>query len=118
MIKLGILNSRMKDFYDIWFLSQSYEFDGSILATAISKTFARRDTQIEPATVVLSQAFAQDATKQAQWKAFVRKAALDNAPMELAQVIACIRDFLQPVASALAAGESFAKVWRPPGPWS
>jgi len=118
MTKLGILNSRMKDFYDVWFLSQSYAFDGSVLATAIGKTFARRDTPIEPATVAFSEAFAQDATKQAQWRAFVRKAALDNAPVELAEVIGGIRGFLQPVAKALAVDESFDKVWRPPGPWS
>jgi hypothetical protein len=118
MTKLGIVNSRMKDFYDIWFLSRSYEFGGGVLATAIGKTFARRDTQIEPATVAFSEAFAQDATRQAQWKAFVGKAALDNAPVELGEVIGGIRDFLQPVAKALAAGEPFDKIWRPPGPWS
>jgi hypothetical protein len=118
MTKLGIVNSRMKDFYDIWFLSRSYEFSGGVLATAIGKTFARRDTQIEPATVAFSEAFAQDATRQAQWKAFVGKAALDNAPRELAEVIGGIRDFLQPVSKALAAGKPFDKIWRPPGPWS
>jgi hypothetical protein len=118
MTKLGILNSRMKDFYDIWFLSRRYEFDGWVLAMAIVKTFAHRDTPIEPATVAFSQAFAQDAIKQTQWKAFVRKAALKDAPTDLAEVVARIRDFLQPVAKAAAAGESFDKRWRSPGPWS
>jgi hypothetical protein len=118
MTKLGILNSRMKDFYDIWFLSRLYEFDGRVLATAIVKTFAHRDTPIEPATVAFSEAFRQDATKQTQWRAFVRKTALEDAPKELAEVMACVRVFLQPVAKASAAGESFDKQWKPPGPWT
>ena len=118
MTKLGILNSRMKDFYDIWFLARLYEFDGRVLATAMIKTFAHRDTPIDPATVAFSEAFARDATKQAQWKAFVRKTVLDDVPTELAEVITCVRNFLQPVAEASAAGESFDKIWRPPGPWS
>jgi hypothetical protein len=118
MTKLGILNSRMKDFYDIWFLTRLYEFDGRVLATAISKTFAHRDTPIDPATVAFSEAFAQDAAKRAQWKAFVRKTALEDVPTELAEVVACIRGFLQPVAKALAAARSFEKIWRPLGPWA
>ncbi len=116
--KLGIVNSRMKDFYDIWFLSRVYEFDGEVLSMAIAKTFARRNTEIQPATVAFTGAFAQDPTKQTQWKAFVRKSRMKDVPVQLDEVIGCLTSFLGPVAEALAAGGSFAKVWRPPGPWS
>jgi hypothetical protein len=93
--KLGIVNSRMKDFYDIWFLSRVYEFDGEVLGV-----------------------FAQDPTKQMQWKAFVRKSRMEDVPAQLDEVIGCLTSFLRPVAEALATGSSFAKAWRPPGPWS
>jgi hypothetical protein len=116
--KLGIVNSRMKDFYDIWFLSRVYEFDGKVLSTAIAKTFARRNTEIQPATVAFTGAFAQDPTKQTQWKAFVRKSRMEDVPVQLDEVIGCLTSFLRPVAEALATGGSFAKAWRPPGPWS
>jgi predicted nucleotidyltransferase component of viral defense system len=116
--KLGIVNSRMKDFYDIWFLSRVYEFDGKVLSTAIAKTFARRNTEIQPATIAFTDAFVQDPTKQKQWKAFIRKSRMENVPVQLGEVIGCLVLFLGPVAEALASGGSFSKVWKPPGPWS
>ncbi len=116
--KLGIVNSRMKDFYDIWFLSRVYEFDGKVLSKAIAKTFARRNTEIQPATIAFTDAFVQDPTKQTQWKAFVRKSRMEDVPVQLGEVIGCLALFLGPVAEALASGGSFTKVWRPPGPWS
>lgn len=45
MVKLGLANSRMKDFYDIWTLSQEFDFDGSVLSAAILATFNRRRTE-------------------------------------------------------------------------
>ncbi|MEE8210918.1 MAG: nucleotidyl transferase AbiEii/AbiGii toxin family protein [Acidiferrobacterales bacterium] len=47
MVKLGVLNSRMKDFYDIWFLARQFDFDGRILTKAILKTFATRGTTLQ-----------------------------------------------------------------------
>ena len=51
MVKLGILNSRMKDFYDIWLLSHTFDFDGEVLAEAVNRTFKNRKTDLntEPA---------------------------------------------------------------------
>ncbi len=48
MVNLGLLNSRMKDFYDIWLLSRQFDFNGPELAEAISLTFARRDAALSP----------------------------------------------------------------------
>ncbi len=43
MVKFGILNSRMKDFFDIWLMSRQFNFDGATLAEAISKTFPHEE---------------------------------------------------------------------------
>jgi len=58
MFKLGTLNSRMKDFYDIWILSEKYAFDGKILSTAITKTFANRKTALDKNALPFTQEFA------------------------------------------------------------
>jgi predicted nucleotidyltransferase component of viral defense system len=97
MVRLGRANSRMKDFYDIWILAQSCEFDGDRLARAILATFARRTTEIpaEPPDA-LTQAFAQDKTKQQQWTAFLVDVAV--TPGTLAEVVEDLTAFLMPHA--------------------
>ena len=73
MVMLGLANTRMKDFYGIWMLSRSYDFDGERLSRAIAATFERRGTAIpEEVPDALTPAFAADATKQRQCTAFVR----------------------------------------------
>jgi len=93
MVALGRANSRMKDFYDIWILSRSFEFDDDRLARAIAATFARRATAI-PAELpdALTPAFAQDDQKQRQWKAFVEGVSYN--PGALADVVESIAPFL------------------------
>jgi predicted nucleotidyltransferase component of viral defense system len=93
MVTLGRANSRMKDFYDIWILAQSYEFDGDRLARAIGATFARRKTAIPAERPdALTPAFAEDATKQRQWNAFLEDVAVN--PGSLAEVIEDLAAFL------------------------
>jgi hypothetical protein len=117
MVKLGVLNSRMKDFFDLWLLARRFDFDGATLASAVSRTFANRKTAVVTLPFALTPEFAATAGKQAQWKGFVRKAKLDEAPGELAAVTIVIRDFLLPIASAVAAGKEFGHRWKAPGPW-
>lgn len=66
MVKLGIINSRMKDFFDIWMLSRQFDFDGATLATAIEKTFSARGTALKPEPIPLTNSFAEDIKKSAQ----------------------------------------------------
>ncbi len=69
MVKLGELNSRMKDFFDVWLLSRSFDFDGPRLCEAIDKTFKRRGTLLpdgEP--VALTAEFSGNPEKRAQWQ--------------------------------------------------
>jgi predicted nucleotidyltransferase component of viral defense system len=97
MVMLGRANSRMKDFYDVWMLARSYDFEGDRLARAVAATFARGKTEI-PADRpdALTPAFAEDPTKQQQWTAFVKDVAV--TPASLAEVIEDLAAFLMPHA--------------------
>lgn len=68
MVKLDILNSRMKDFHDIWTLSHTFDFDGKVLAKAIEKTFKNRKTDLKNDPAIFDLSFGKDVGKQAQWK--------------------------------------------------
>ena len=90
MVKLGMLNSRMKDFFDLALLLRDDTLDDAELQQAVEATFARRQTAM-PSTlpIGLSDAFADDTTKQTQWRAFLNKNKLE--PMDLREVIGVIR---------------------------
>jgi len=97
MVMLGLANSRMKDFYDVWILSRSYEFEDDRLPRAIAATFERRGTAIpREAPLALTQAFAFDSGKQLQWAAFVRDLAIDIPALEA--VVTDLAEFLMPNA--------------------
>ena len=97
MVMLGLANSRMKDFYDVWILSRSYEFDDDRLPRAIAATFERRGTAIPlEAPVALTQAFAFDSSKQQQWAAFVRDLAIGIPALDT--VVTDLAAFLMPNA--------------------
>jgi hypothetical protein len=94
---LGLANSRMKDFYDVWILSRSYGFEDDRLPRAIAATFERRGTAIPlEAPLALTQAFAFDSGKQLQWAAFVRDLAIDIPALET--VVTDLAGFLMPNA--------------------
>lgn len=97
MVALGRANSRMKDFYDIWILSKSFDFAGDRLARAIAATFARRETAI-PVDLpdALTPAFAGDEQKQRQWSAFVRDVSANPGGLE--DVVTSLAEFLMPHA--------------------
>ncbi|MEI6459256.1 MAG: nucleotidyl transferase AbiEii/AbiGii toxin family protein [Pseudomonadota bacterium] len=116
MVKLGILNSRMKDYFDLWVLAGHSDFDGAVVATAIRATFERRGTAIPPgAPLGLTDEFGLDEQKTKQWQAFLRKNTLE--PMPLTTVIEALREFVLPVLVALAAGEGFDRQWRAGAGW-
>jgi hypothetical protein len=97
MVKLGSTNTRMKDFYDLWFLCQRFEFDGTTLRNAIEATFSRRQTNLPLAPEPFTDAFASDATKQAQWSAFLRRNGLTGVSAQFGEVVALLRKFIEPV---------------------
>jgi predicted nucleotidyltransferase component of viral defense system len=117
MVKLGPLNSRMKDFFDIWMLSQLYEFSGETLVSAIASTFKTRSTDISQYSSVCSAEFTADESKAKQWEAFLKRTAIESAPSQFSAVVEQISVFLGPPAEAIAKGTAFSKSWRPGGPW-
>jgi predicted nucleotidyltransferase component of viral defense system len=118
MVKLGQINSRIRDFFDIWLLSRQFDFEGRVLAQAIRETFANRGTAVNPVPVAFTAEFATDRSRTLQWTGFLRKARIDFAPATLQEVVDVIADFIGPVARALATGEDFTSQWTAPGPWA
>ncbi len=118
MVKLGLANSRMKDFYDIWALSREFDFDGSVLSAAIQATFKRRKTALTPTLpLALTSEFSGNPLKQTQWKAFVRRSRLKLATEGLEQVVVQIRSFLEAPVVAASQGERLKVAWAQGGPW-
>lgn len=116
MIEFDMLNSRLKDFYDLWAIAGTFDFDGATLARAIERTFARRQTPLPRATpVALTPVFTDE--KQGQWAAFLRRTEIALAPGPFAAIQARIADLVMPPALALGRGEPFAACWRAGGPW-
>ncbi|MCD6416506.1 MAG: nucleotidyl transferase AbiEii/AbiGii toxin family protein [Planctomycetes bacterium] len=118
MMVLGIVNSRMRDFYDVYVLAQNFAFDGVMLSRAISATFERRSTAL-PAQLplALTEQFGQNTAKQTQWRAFLRRSGVGNVSDKLAAVVASLAAFLGPVLNALAEHRPFSRKWQPSGPW-
>jgi predicted nucleotidyltransferase component of viral defense system len=117
MVKLGVLNSRMKDFYDIWMLCRTFDFRGELLAEAVEKTFENRNTPVTVDPKVFDPSFAQDRNKKIQWQGFIRKAKLAKAPEAFEDAVAVVKMFLEPVAVSLFERRAFRSIWNAPGPW-
>lgn len=117
MVKLGEINSRLKDFFDIWLLSQQFTFRGSELSEAIRATFERRGTLLDGLPATLGTNFAGHREKQIQWSAFLQKSKLDYAPPQFADVAACIAAFIAPIINARSEKTNLNTVWQPSGPW-
>jgi len=118
MVMLGIANSRMRDFYDIWFLSRRFEFSGLLLCQAIKGTFTRRRTALPTQTpLALTPEFSASPDKQAQWRAFARKAVLTLNQTAFPEVTVALNEFLMPPTLTLVRGVKPTMRWRPGGPW-
>ncbi len=115
---IGIANSRMKDYYDLIAISRRFDFEGAILSRAISATFDRRGTPIPVERPVgLTDGFADDDQKRAQWAAFLRRTKLPDAPSELRDVVEVVRRFVEPPLHAAAAADDFTARWLPSQGW-
>ena len=117
LVELGIANTRMKDFYDLWMLARRFDFEGERLAQAIAATFERRRTPIPTETpLALTSEFHGDAAKRTQWRAFLRKGSVSETA-ELPEVVELIGAFVMPPAAAARAVRSFGRRWQRSGPW-
>ena len=115
MVKLNIINSRMKDFYDIWMIAGMFEFEGEKLAEAVKHTFENRATNFPDKIAAFSDGFIKN--KQGQWTAFRKKLGQTQVPSEFSMIISLIRQFLEPVALSLASGSPLRSKWISPGHW-
>lgn len=117
MIRLGLANSRMKDFHDVCVLARNFSFDGPIVAKAIANTFTRRRTDVPQETpVALTNEFARDDAKRKQWAGFLKRAGA-HASTELPEVIDLLTRFVLPVLDAIRERTKFTRHWEPGGPW-
>jgi len=99
MVKLGNLNSRMKDFYDIWMLSNQFKFDEDKLAEAIRLTFEHRKTILDRNITAFSEPFIL--AKQIQWRAFRIKVGQVDLPINFSEIVQRIENFLRSVIDKL-----------------
>src|SRR5439155_10181000 len=113
---LGTLNSRMKDYFDLWALSRLYSFEGPTLVSAIKATFARRNMMIESHPAGLRDEFAEE--KSVQWTAFIRRSRLATAPTRFTEIILAVRNFAHPLLSAATSDDPFNRTWHAGGLWS
>lgn len=113
MVDLGIANSRMKDFYDLWVLAQTYDFDGTLLSEAIKATFDRRGTSLPTDTpLAFTSEFYEDNNKITQWNAFLRKGKLSERPISLQEVIVLLEKLLMPTLFILKKKPQDSEYWN------
>lgn len=98
MVVRGLLNSRLKDYYDIWLLAERFDFETDKLVTAIRRTFLRRDTAL-PSKIpdALTESFYGNPAKLLQWKAFIEN--LGDVPKPVSLKVAALRivDLIRPI---------------------
>lgn len=112
LVVLGIANSRLKDFYDLWLIAQTFEFDQASLAEAVRQTFARRDTMLPTEKPIgLSDAYVEAWGRQ--WRAFLGRERMASAPTDLAVVVSDLAGFLLPLIEPAERDER----WRPGEGW-
>lgn len=117
-VTLGIANSRMKDYFDFWFLGKHFDFDGQELADSLHATLKRRGKDIPTETPIgFTEAFAKDASRLAVWKAFWKKSVKTDPALTLEEVVSFAASFLVPPAVAAGKGEKFKRHWKAGGPW-
>ena len=119
LVKLGMANTRMKDFYDLWRLSQEFDFDGALLTEAIKATFQRRGTQVPSNTpLALTDEFSRDSQKARQRQAFLKKSGLEQDHASLQTVVADLGRFLIAPMQAVATTKPFSMTWLKRASWS
>lgn len=115
MVRLGLSNSRLKDYWDVWTLARTFPFDGPLLAEAIASTFGRRGSAVPADTpAALSEAFEREWERQ--WSRFLWRSGLPDAGT-LAKALILIREFVMPPSKALTASSEFGCRWDPSDGW-
>jgi len=118
MVKLGLLNSRMKDFYDIWLMMRQFDFNGSKLVKALKSTFEHRKTSFPKDTPLFAEEiYDEKSDRQTLWKAFLKKGDIKNTPEKLHAIARRIEGFLIKPLNSINERQRFNRGWKAPGPW-
>jgi hypothetical protein len=116
IIRHGLRNSRMKDYFDIWVLSKQFLFDGKKLSEAIQQTFMKREVEISNITLKIFDDLLNDESKLPQWNAFINNN-LFFSKIDFKNVISHLKWFIQPILEFSIRGEVFDFLWQGFGPW-
>jgi predicted nucleotidyltransferase component of viral defense system len=110
MLSLSVINSRMKDFYDVFTLSKSQSFEGETLSQAIAATLKNRGTVVEEEQVIFNEDFAQDESRNRLWQGYLRKIGKESINFNL--VMGRIKRFLEPVYISILENREFMGEWN------
>jgi predicted nucleotidyltransferase component of viral defense system len=110
MVKKLEYTSRMKDFFDLYYLAVHHDFDGPLLQKAIAETFNRRRTLIESGELIFENAFSDNPVREQYWRAFQNRIA-EAKELSLPETLMMIRNFLHPVWEAICAGKELVRRW-------
>jgi hypothetical protein len=118
IVDLGMATSRMKDYFDVWWLLTTRSFDGVELSSAIAATFENRETRVPNGVPEgLSARVATDDGKLRQWAAFVKRMRLESDSPHFSEVVGIVREFSRPLFEALHTSTKVDLIWKPAGPW-
>lgn len=118
MVILGQRNSRFKDFYDIYAMAGAFRFERTTLVQAVKATFDGRRTPVQAdLPEALAAPFYSDDSRASQWRAYVTRNGLSDAPADFAQVGDRIVAFLRPLWADLDSGSATSGDWQGGGPW-
>ena len=109
IVSLAYDNSRFKDFYDLYVVSKTHDFDGAELSEAMKETFVNRHTSLSE-IVAFEEGFADDPLRQSRWKSFVTKKK-PVLPVTMHEAILQSQSFLGPVAEAVKNGRVMQGKW-------
>lgn len=118
IVKLGPLNSRMKDFYDIWLMMRQFNFLEENLLEALKRTFAHRKTDLPDSKPLFVEEICDEKSdRQTLWNAFLKKNGIKQAPQKLSEVALEIEGFLLKPIETIKDGKKFRKEWKPLEGW-
>ena len=109
ILDLMEFSSRMKDYYDIYYLANKFDFDGATLTKALKKTFENRGHSFTVEQFEQVMGFDRDGAMQKKWKAFVRK--IDTKTDDYGTVLKTIKEFLTEPFIAAVKSEAFTEKW-------
>lgn len=110
MLKLGQINSRMKDFYDIYTISKLKQFDGRVLEEAIYETLQKRGTPLKKEPIIFKEKFINDKQRLKMWQNYLKR--INSEEISFQKMMDRLKIFLQPVYKAIITEKEFFKNWN------